>query len=331
MARKNDKEQLINYENSIQKSNDFSFSKLSNKLTLNQMQLLAYAIFSTQKNGKTKFIKADFEKKFGMARYNTSYAYRDSERLLDLKVSLLDKEKNRFKHWNVFTDMEYSDGLFVFNWHNEILPYILNLKERFTSIDLTIVDKFKSEFSWMLYDHLKSLYGYWNISFTKDEILELFKVQDRKTYQKHTGVFKQMVLNVAIEEINEHTELDVRYEEKKQGRSIVGFVVKWSTGKTIASATTSQISALRPIVEVITDDMFKYTNLKNEENRERAIEMIREIEYMRIHTKEPISITKEYADQLINKANDYLRQLELMLEKDDRESIYYNWLEEQGV
>ena len=32
------------------------------KLTLNQMQLLAYAIYSTQKDGKTEFIKANFEK-----------------------------------------------------------------------------------------------------------------------------------------------------------------------------------------------------------------------------------------------------------------------------
>ena len=64
MGRRNEKKQIINYENSIKKSNELSMAKLSQGLTLNQMQLLAYAIYSTQQNGKTEFHKADFEKKF---------------------------------------------------------------------------------------------------------------------------------------------------------------------------------------------------------------------------------------------------------------------------
>ena len=55
MARINSKETLLNYENSILKSNEISMSKLSHGLSLNQMQLLAYAIYSTQKDGNTAF------------------------------------------------------------------------------------------------------------------------------------------------------------------------------------------------------------------------------------------------------------------------------------
>ena len=74
MARKNDKKQVVSYENSIKKSNEFSMAKLSHGLTLQQMQLLAYAIYSTQQDGKTEFHKADFEKKFGLSRYLTEDA-----------------------------------------------------------------------------------------------------------------------------------------------------------------------------------------------------------------------------------------------------------------
>jgi len=62
LARKNDKKQVVSYENSIKKSNELSMAKLSHGLTLQQMQLLAYAIYSTQQDGKTEFRKADFEK-----------------------------------------------------------------------------------------------------------------------------------------------------------------------------------------------------------------------------------------------------------------------------
>ena len=47
----------------MKKSNELSLARLSHGLTLNQMQLLAYAVFATQKNGKIEFHKADFEKK----------------------------------------------------------------------------------------------------------------------------------------------------------------------------------------------------------------------------------------------------------------------------
>ena len=66
MVRKNEKKTLTNYENSIKKSNELSMAKLNQGLTLNQMQLLAFAIYSTQQNGITEFHKADFEKKFGI-------------------------------------------------------------------------------------------------------------------------------------------------------------------------------------------------------------------------------------------------------------------------
>ena len=78
MVRKNEKSTLTNYENGIKKSNELSMAKLNQGLTLNQMQLLAYAIYSTQQDGKTEFIKADFEKKFGIEKYQTQHAKEDA-------------------------------------------------------------------------------------------------------------------------------------------------------------------------------------------------------------------------------------------------------------
>ncbi|WP_089974535.1 hypothetical protein [Carnobacterium viridans] len=61
VGRINNKKILEDNSSSIQKSNEFSMVKMNQGLTLNQMQLLSYAIYATQKDGTTTFRKIDFE------------------------------------------------------------------------------------------------------------------------------------------------------------------------------------------------------------------------------------------------------------------------------
>lgn len=327
--RKNEKKGLIDYENSISKSNELSMAKLNQGLTLNQMQLLAYSIFSTQKNGVTEFRKAEFEKKFGINHYKTKDALDDSDAVTSVKFSTRDLENNKFTYWNVFRGMSYDNGLFKFVWAEEMIPHILELQEKYITTDLTITSQFKSSFSWTLYDYLKAHYGYWHKPLSKNALMNLFGVEKKKTYQ-NTAQFKRGVLDVAIAEINALTELEVRYNEERNGRAIVGFDLIWSNGTTTASATKKQIKELKSILEVIFEDMFEYINLNNEENRQQAIELIRATEEMKVYLDEPICITKEKADLSIQQVNWSLGELERLLEIERNLSPqFYNWLEEK--
>lgn len=231
MVRKNNKNEFINYENSIKKSNELSMAKMNEGLTLNQMQLFAYAIFSTQKDGKTEFRKHEFEKKFGIEQLRPGDAMDDAYSLLDLKIELRDENKEKSSGYNVFTYYEYDRGQFIFNWNDVFLPHISELKEKYVLTDLAIMSQFKSGFSWILYEYMKSHYGNWYKELSKEALMELLNVEKRKSYQASTAEFKRSVLNVAIREINEYTELDVWYIEKKTGNKITGFVLHWSTGK----------------------------------------------------------------------------------------------------
>lgn len=328
MARHNDKKQVITYENTIKKSNELSMAKLNHGLTLNQMQLLAFAIYCTQQNGATEFRKADFEKKFEINQYRTEDARKDASKLSHLQFSIEDLEKDYFEYWNFFQGIRYKEGLFTFKWTEEMLPHILELKEKYITTDLTITAKFKSGFSWILYDYLKSHYGYWHKPLSKEALMRLFGVEEKKTYQKNTNDFKRIVLDTAIAEINEHTELEVRYKEEKKGRAIVGFDLIWSNGKTIPSATKKQISELTAILDIVFEDVFKFVNLKNDANREQAIEIVRSMEQMKVYTELPICITKEKADTLIQQANWNLRELNQFLKEDGKKELpFYNWLE----
>jgi plasmid replication initiation protein len=326
--RKNGKKTLTNYENSIKKSNELSMAKLNQGLTLNQMQLLAYAIYSTQQDGKTEFNKVDFEGKFEIEKYQTRHAKEDAQRLLDLKFSIEDLENNYFEYYNVFQSIKYDSGLFRFKWTDDMVPHILELKEKYITTDLTVTSKFKSGFSWTFYEYLKARYGYWHKPISKEALMRLFGVENKKTYQNNTGRFKNTVLDVAINELNKYTEFEVWYVEEKQGRSIVGFDLHWSTGEKVASATKKQIKELKTILNAIHEDMFNYINLRNDENRQAAIELVRNSEAMHVYTEEPICITKERAERLIMDANWMFKELERLLEADTNSKLpLYNWLE----
>lgn len=330
VTRKNEKKQVVSYENSIRKSNELSMSKLNQGLSLNEMQLLAYAIYSTQQDGKTEFHKAEFEKKFGIEKYQTSHAKKDAQSILNLKFSIEDLENNYFEYYNVFQSIKYDQGLFRFKWTEDMIPHILELKEKYVSTDLTITAQFKSGFSWTLYEYLKAHYGFWRKPISKDALMKLFGVEDKKTYQNNTSDFKKTVLDVAIAEIKQYTELDVWYVEQKKGRAIIGFDLYWTTGENVISATKGQIKELKAIVDAVHEDMFKYINLNDEKNRQQAIDLVRKTEEMKTHTEEPVCITRERADFLIQNANWNLQELERLLEAKGKPKVpFYNWLEER--
>lgn len=328
VVRRNNKKTLINYENSIKKSNELSIAKLNHGLTLNQMQLLAFAIYCTQQNGVTEFHKADFEKKFDLEQYRTDRAKEDAQKLTRLQFSIEDLENDYFEYLNVFQRIKYDSGLFTFKWSEDMVPHILEIKDKYVLTDLSVTSKFRSGFSWSLYDFLKAHYGYWHKPMTKEELMNLFCVENVKSYQDNTGLFKTKVLDVAIEELKKHTEFDVWYKEIKKGRAIIGFDIYWTNGEKVDSATSSQITEIQAILDVVFEDMFKYINLRNDKNRERAIEIIKELENYRQHVFEPISITSDFADVLLKNANVYLKELENFLEQ-DKKPEFYNWLDER--
>src|SRR5699024_1356397 len=148
MGRKNKKTYSLNYSNSIKKSNKLSMDKINQGLTLNQMQLLAFSIFSTQQYGKTKFRKFEFQNKFVIKNYKTIDDYKYSQKLSLLQFSTQDLKNNKFSFVNVFGSIEYENGLFIFKWNKKMVPHILELKKKYVLTDLTVTAKFRSGFSW---------------------------------------------------------------------------------------------------------------------------------------------------------------------------------------
>lgn len=335
-GRKNKKEIVISNADSIKKSNELSTSKMNQGLTLNQMQLLSYAIYATQQDGSTTFVKADFEKKFGIEEYRTEHAKEDAQRILSIQVGFEDLENDRFKYVNVFHEMEYEKGTFTFVWAPKIIPHILDLKEKYVLTDLTVTANFKSGFSWTLYDYLRGLYGCWYVSLTKEVLMDLFSVEKKKSYQSNTGKLKQAVIDVAISEVNAFTELDVKYEEIRKGRSIVGFKLIWSTGKGVHKATQKQLDLLRTMADAVFQDTLMYAEITDQSNREQAMKIVRDFQHMKHqYLRQEVGLLAEKAHELTQKAKQDLDRLNYLLEDEGMDILnvdinipLFNWLEE---
>lgn len=298
----NDKKIMTNKDESLKKSNELSTSKMSQGLSLRQIQLLSYAIYVTQQDGKTTFRKKDFEEKFKIEKYHRPHVKSDAKKLSRIEFSLDDLESDSFDFLNIFQRISYSKGVFTLKWTEDIIPHILDLKEKYVLTDFSVTANFKSSFSWTLYDYLKGLYGAFYITLSKEALMKLFGVENKKSYQDNTGLFKNKVLNVAIEEINEFTELDVKYKELKKGRKITGFKLMWSTEKRTYAATEKQMELLNNLLDVILDDVLIYAEISDDDNRSEALRIVRKLQNIeRNYLQEEQGLTAAKADELIKK------------------------------
>src|SRR5699024_3351299 len=245
---------------------------------------------------------------------------------------------------NVFIAIEYDRGEFIFEWNKRMLPHIIKLKEKYILTDLTITSQFVSGYRWILYDYLKAHYGYWQKTLSKEALIKLFAVENIKSYQA-TPNLKQRVLNLAIEEVNKFTEINVWYTEKKVGKTITHFTIHWSVGKPEAGATEEQMSLLRSIYNEVEEKMFDYISIKNTQNLEKMRANVIKIKKKKKSKKMRANVIKikeinkmvnnklssEKAKELISEAKTIYHELEYMLKNDKNirdKSIYFNWLED---
>lgn len=108
-------------------------------------------------------------------------------------------------------------------------PYLLQLKENYTTYELLWTLNFKSKYSIRLYELIKSYHYHeldkYTISFSFDELREKLN----STYTNYKS-FKQRVLLPAINEINAFSDKTIELEEIKEGRAHSVKVIQLTLG-----------------------------------------------------------------------------------------------------
>jgi len=122
--------------------------------------------------------------------------------------------------------MEKDDGIVKLKLYEYLKPYILELREQFTQYGLIYILAMKSQYSIRIYELLKSYENIHRKGFGVDELKKMLMCE-QASYENFTN-FKIKVLDIAVSEINNLTDIYVEYTTAKTGKKVtyIEFMIK---------------------------------------------------------------------------------------------------------
>ena len=125
-----------------------------------------------------------------------------------------------------------------FMFANAIIPMLVELERNFTSYEIEQVANLQSRYAMRLYECLIRFKASKLLNITLDELRFRFGLLD--TEYKAMGDFKKRVLDMAVKDINDNTDITVSYDQHKQGRTIIGFTFKFKQKAKVKIAKMEQ-------------------------------------------------------------------------------------------
>ena len=211
----------------------------SYRLTLNEQRIILYAICRCREEQKGLFpdapvvITADaFAKHFpSIDKGHVYHQLKEAmDALYDRSVTLYeideDTGKEQVSKTRWISKASYVDGAgrikIVFT--SDVIKYITRLEEEFTSYQLEKVANMTSSYAVRIYELLAQHREIGNRTLNLKWLRE--KLQIGQDEYKLTADFKKWVIEVAIDQINKHSDLTVSYKPLKTGRAITDFAFK---------------------------------------------------------------------------------------------------------
>ena len=132
-------------------------------------------------------------------------------------------ENNKSSKSNWVDTVAYVEngGFIEIKFTSKVVAFISELERRFTSYEISQVANLKNRYSIRLYESLIQYRATGKLSISLKNLRLRLGVADDEYYQM--SMFKKRVLDLAVSQINEHTDITAKYDQHKQGRTITGF------------------------------------------------------------------------------------------------------------
>lgn len=204
-----------------------SLAKLDNRNT-EQSKVTLYAM--------------DYARTFGLSE---KIAYTElskaSKRLYERSIILKgEDETTEFRWIESRTKYHKGEGRISFEFSRRVLPYLFELDKKlgYTQYELLSVSGFTSNYSIRIYELSVKLLGMRNQSISVEELRRILQLE---TKYKEFRELNKFVIKVAVNEINEKSDLLLSIEPLKQGRKVVAleFKVTKKTKPLISKKTNS--------------------------------------------------------------------------------------------
>ncbi|MCK6259427.1 replication initiation protein [Fictibacillus sp. KIGAM418] len=133
--------------------------------------------------------------------------------------------------WLSSAEYFHGKGYVELEFSPKLKPYLLQLKEKFTTYQLKNIIQLRSAYSIRIYELLKQYEHIGQRTFLLDELREVIGISPTK--YKLFGHFKDKILNVSKKELEEKTDLCFEFAETKTGKKVteIKFLIFKNTNK----------------------------------------------------------------------------------------------------
>lgn len=112
-------------------------------------------------------------------------------------------------------------GFVIVELNSKLIPYLFDFsKGRYTLFIYESISGLQSAYGMRLYEILKSYFSARNITLKIETLKKMLMIDTIPSYDSFAN-FKQRVLDTAINDINEYSDLHIRYRALKEGRKYV--------------------------------------------------------------------------------------------------------------
>jgi len=158
------------------------------------------------------------------------------------------KTRRRVMNWISSIDYQPGEGKVIIRFTHEMIPYLSNLSSNFTQYKLNNVMQFKSTHSIRIYEMLMQWKSRGKLEIEVEWLKNQLQLGD--SYLRMIN-FKTKVINVALSEINQHSNIWVKYTQRKAGRTITHFLFTFGE-KEPKKTTATKANSTKPIIPLLT-------------------------------------------------------------------------------
>lgn len=137
------------------------------------------------------------------------------------------KPEKRVVRWVSGISYVEGAGVVKLRFAPEVVPLITRLEKNFTSYELEQVKNLNS-YATRLYEILVSWRSVGKVTISLEELRNNLGLIDEYS---RLEAFKRRVLDLALNQINEYTDITAQYEQHKQGRVVTGFTFRFKVKK----------------------------------------------------------------------------------------------------
>ena len=195
-----------------------------------------------------KLTAKEFSEVFNVSLSNCYLILKQAvDKLMKTDVKVERGELNEIWRINVCSMAKYNknQGFVSIQFTDSIMPYLAQVKERFVLYNLKEIANFGSLYTTRLYELIQEFKETGWMLKSVEQLREAFAVGTKfKAYRD----FKQRTFAHGCQEINDQYDMDMRFEEIKEGRKVVA--VKFLFKKTLVHKVTSRKTGIEKNVYV---------------------------------------------------------------------------------